>query len=131
MLSGVVPFALYQELIPAQDGTTTARVFNVNTHSRIDITVCTPGGQVTYEGDARIDGVAGTAAPVLLNFLDAWGSVTGQLFPTGQRIDVIDGLELTCIDAAMPLMILRAADLGLSGRERPDWCACCAVLPAA
>lgn len=119
MLSGVVPFALDQGLIPAQDGRTTARVFNVNTGSRIDITVCTPGGQVTYEGDARIDGVAGTAAPVLLNFLDAWGAVTGQLFPTGQRIDVIDGLELTCIDAAMPLMILRAADLGLSGRERP------------
>jgi 2-methylaconitate cis-trans-isomerase PrpF/tripartite-type tricarboxylate transporter receptor subunit TctC len=119
MLSGVVPFAIDQGLIPAQDGSTTARVFNVNTASRIDVTVCTPGGKVTYEGDARIDGVAGTAAPVLLNFLDAWGSVTGQLFPTGQRIDVMDGLAVTCIDAAMPLMILRASDLGLSGRERP------------
>ena len=119
MLSGVVPFAIDQGLIPAQDGTTTARVFNVNTASRVDVTVCTPGGKVTYEGDARIDGVAGTAAPVLLNFLDAWGSVTGQLFPTGRRIDVIDGLEVTCIDAAMPLMMLRATDLGLSGRERP------------
>ncbi len=119
MLSGVAPFALDQGLIPAQDGHTTVRVFNVNTRSKIDVTVCTPGGKVTYDGDARIDGVAGTAAPVLLNFLDAWGAVTGQLFPTGQRIDVIDGLELTCIDAAMPLMILRAADLGLNGRERP------------
>lgn len=119
MLSGVAPFAIDQGLIPAQDGTTTVRVFNVNTASRIDVTVCTPGGKVTYEGDARIDGVAGTAAPVLLNFLDAWGAVTGKLFPTGQRIDVIDGLEVTCIDAAMPLMMLRAADLGLSGRERP------------
>lgn len=119
MLSGVAPFAIDQGLIPAQDGTTTVRVFNVNTNSRIEVTVCTPGGKVTYEGDARIDGVAGTAAPVLLNFLDAWGSVTGQLFPTGQRIDVIDGVELTCIDAAMPLMVLRATDLGLSGRERP------------
>lgn len=119
MLSGVAPFAIDQGLIPAQDGLTTVRVFNVNTASRIDVTVCTPGGKVTYEGDARIDGVAGTAAPVLLNFLDAWGSVTGHLFPTGQRIDVIDGLALTCIDAAMPLMVLRATDLGLSGRERP------------
>lgn len=119
MLAGVAPFAIDQGLIPAQDGTTTVRVFNVNTNSRIEVTVCTPGGKVTYDGDARIDGVAGTAAPVLLNFLDAWGSVTGQLFPTGQRIDVIDGMELTCIDAAMPLMVLRAADLGLSGRERP------------
>ncbi|MBP9904611.1 MAG: 4-oxalomesaconate tautomerase [Rhodoferax sp.] len=119
MLSGVAPFALDQGLIPAQDGSTTVRVYNVNTRSKIDVTVCTPGGKVTYEGDARIDGVAGTAAPVLLNFLDAWGSVTGKLFPTGARIDTIDGLQVTCIDAAMPLMMLRAADLGLSGRERP------------
>ncbi len=119
MLSGVAPFAIEQGLIPAQDGHTTARIYNVNTGARIDVTVCTPGGRVTYEGDARIDGVAGTAAPILLNFLDAWGAITGHLFPTGQRIDVIDGLELTCIDAAMPLMILRASDLGLTGRERP------------
>ena len=56
---------------------------------------------------------------MLLNFLDAWGAITGQLFPTGQRIDIIDGLQVTWIDAAMPLMILRASDLGLSGRERP------------
>ena len=95
------------------------RVFNVNTGSRIDVTVRTPGGRVTYEGDARIDGVAGTAAPILLNFLDAWGAVTGQVFPTGRRIDTIDGIEVTCIDAAMPLMIVRAADLGLTGREKP------------
>lgn len=119
MLSGVAPFALDQGLLPAQDGTTTVRIFNVNTGSKIEVTVSTPGGKVTYEGDARIDGVAGTAAPVLLNFLDAWGAVTGQLFPTGRRIDHIDGLDVTCIDAAMPLMMLRAADLGLTGRERP------------
>jgi 2-methylaconitate cis-trans-isomerase PrpF/tripartite-type tricarboxylate transporter receptor subunit TctC len=119
MLSGVAPFAIEQGLIPARDGHTTARIFNVNTGARIDVTVCTPGGRVTYEGDARIDGVAGNAAPILLNFLDAWGAITGKLFPTGQRIDVIDGLELSCIDAAMPLMIMRAGDLGLTGRERP------------
>ncbi|MCB4363952.1 4-oxalomesaconate tautomerase [Hydrogenophaga taeniospiralis] len=119
MLAGVAPFAIEQGLIPAQEGTTTVRIHNVNTGSQIEVTVCTPGGKVTYEGDARIDGVAGTAAPVLLNFLDAWGAVTGQLFPTGQRIDIIDGLDVTCIDAAMPLMMLRATDFGLTGRERP------------
>ena len=119
MLSGVAPFAIEQGLIPAQDGHTTVRIHNVNTGARIEVTVCTPNRKVTYEGDARIDGVAGTAAPILLNFLDAWGAVTGQLFPTGQRIDRIDGLDVTCIDAAMPLMVLRAADLGLHGRERP------------
>ncbi|TFZ04543.1 4-oxalomesaconate tautomerase [Ramlibacter rhizophilus] len=120
MLSGVAPFAIEQGLIDAQDGTTRVRVYNVNTGSRIDVTVRTPGGRVTYEGEARIDGVAGTAAPILLNFLDAWGAVTGQVFPTGRRIDTIDGVEVTCIDAAMPLMIVRAADLGVTGREKPE-----------
>ncbi len=119
MLSGVGPFAIEQGLVAARDGQTRVRVFNVNTASRIDVTVQTPGGRVTYDGSTRIDGVAGTAAPIQLDFLDAWGAVTGSVFPTGRRIDLIDGLEVTCIDAAMPLMIVRAADLGLSGRESP------------
>lgn len=119
MLAGVAPFAIDQGLIPAQDGTTTVRIHNVNTGAKVEATVCTPGARLTFDGTARIDGVAGTAAPVLLNFLDAWGAVTGQLFPTGQRIDEIQGVQATCIDAAMPLMVLRASDLGLSGRERP------------
>jgi 2-methylaconitate cis-trans-isomerase PrpF len=119
MLSGVGPFAIEQGLVPAQDGHTTVRVFNVNTRSRIDVTVCTPAGKVIYDGEAKIDGVAGTAAPIYLNFLDAWGAVTGSVFPTGQRIDVIDGTEVTCIDAAMPLMVVRAADLGVTGHELP------------
>ena len=119
MLSGVAPFAIEQGLIEAQDGTTTVRIHNVNTGAKIEVTVQTPGGRVTYEGSARIDGVAGTAAPVLLNFLDAWGAVTGHLFPTGQRTESIEGVTVTCIDAAMPLMILRASELGLTGRERP------------
>lgn len=119
MLSGVAPFAIEQGLVEADDGETTVRVYNVNTRSRIDVTVLTPGRRVTYAGTTGIDGVAGTAAPIRLNFLDAWGSVTGSLFPTGRRIDVIEGLEVSCIDAAMPLVILRARDLGLSGREAP------------
>ncbi len=119
MLTGVLPFAIEQGLIAAKDGTTTARIYNVNTSARIEATVCTPGGRLTYDGDVRIDGVAGTAAPVLLNFLDAWGSVTGALFPTGQRINRIDGVDVTCIDAAMPLMVVRAQDLGVTGREKP------------
>jgi 2-methylaconitate cis-trans-isomerase PrpF/tripartite-type tricarboxylate transporter receptor subunit TctC len=119
MLSGVGPFAIEQGLVDAVDGVTTVRVFNVNTRSRIDVAVQTPGRRVRYDGETRIDGVAGTAAPIHLNFLDAWGAVTGSVFPTGRRIDTIDGIEATCIDAAMPLMIVRAADLGLSGRESP------------
>jgi 2-methylaconitate cis-trans-isomerase PrpF/tripartite-type tricarboxylate transporter receptor subunit TctC len=119
MLSGVAPFAIEQGLIEAQDGKTTVRVFNVNTRSRIDVTVLTPGRRVVYTGETSIDGVAGTASPITLNFLDAWGAVTGSLFPTGRRIDRFEGLDVTCIDAAMPLVMLRAADLGLNGREAP------------
>ena len=119
MLSGVAPFAIEQGLVKARPGQTTVRVYNVNTRSRIDVTVQTPGGRVVYDGDTGIDGVAGVAAPILLDFLDAWGAVTGRVFPTGQRIDLIDGLEVTCIDAAMQMVILRAADLGLTGRETP------------
>jgi 2-methylaconitate cis-trans-isomerase PrpF len=119
MLSGVAPFAIEQGLVDAVDGETTVRVFNVNTKSRIDVTVMTPSRRVTYEGSTRIDGVAGTAAPIRLDFLDAWGAVTGSVFPTGRRIDRVDGIEVTCIDAAMPLMIVRASDLGVSGGESP------------
>ncbi len=119
MLSGVAPFAIEQGLVAAQPGQTRVRVYNVNTRSRIDVTVQTPGAQVIYEGSTGIDGVAGTAAPIQLDFLDAWGAVTGSVFPTGQRIDTVLDVEVTCIDAAMPLMIVRAADLGLSGREAP------------
>jgi 2-methylaconitate cis-trans-isomerase PrpF/tripartite-type tricarboxylate transporter receptor subunit TctC len=119
MLSGVAPFAIEQGLVAAAEATTRVRVYNVNTRSRIDVTVQTPGRRVQYAGDTGIDGVAGTAAPIQLDFLDAWGAVTGSVFPTGRRIDVIDGVEVTCIDAAMPLMIVRAADLGLNGREAP------------
>jgi 2-methylaconitate cis-trans-isomerase PrpF/tripartite-type tricarboxylate transporter receptor subunit TctC len=119
MLSGVAPFAIEQGLVEAQDGSTTVRIHNVNTGAKIEATVQTPGGRVCYEGEARIDGVAGTAAPILLNFLDAWGAVTGHLFPTGQRTESIGGVPVTCIDAAMPLMMVRATDLGLTGRERP------------
>jgi 2-methylaconitate cis-trans-isomerase PrpF len=141
MLSGVAPFAIEQGLVPARDGMTTVRVFNVNTKSRIDVTVQTPAGRVTYDGTTRIDGVAGTAAPIRLNFLDAWGAVTGQVFPTGRRIDVVDGTEVTCIDAAMPLVILRARDLGVTaGKRRRCWTptkpcskrsSACAASPAA
>ncbi|UUX97122.1 4-oxalomesaconate tautomerase [Aquabacterium sp. J223] len=119
MLSGVVPFAIEQGLVQPHGDETTVRVFNVNTRSRIDVTVQTPGGRLTYQGPTSIDGVAGTAAPILLNFLDAWGAVTGSLFPTGRRTDRIDGVDVTCIDAGMQLVMVRASSLGLSGRESP------------
>lgn len=119
MLSGVGPFAIEQGLVTPTNDTTEVRVFNENTRSRIDVTVQTPGRRLTYEGNAQIDGVQGQAAPIRLEFLDAWGSITGSVFPTGQRTDRIQGVDVTCIDAAMPLMIVRAQDLGVSAQDTP------------
>jgi 2-methylaconitate cis-trans-isomerase PrpF len=119
MLAGVGPFAIEQGLVAANDGTTTVRIYNVNTRSKVNAVVQTPNRQVRYSGDTTIDGVVAPAAPIALNFLDAWGAVTGKVFPTGNRIDTLQGTPLTCIDAAMPLMIIHASALGLSGNESP------------
>ena len=119
MLAGVGPFAIEAGLFPAADPETTVRIFNVNTGKLIEAIVQTPGGAVTYEGHAAIDGVPGTAAPILLSFLDAAGSKTGRLLPTGRARDRVAGVEVTCIDMAMPMVLLRAADMGKTGHELP------------
>ncbi len=119
MLSGVGPFAIEAGLLPAGDPETTLRIFNVNTESLVEAVVQTPGGRVTYDGDVAIDGAPGTAAPVKLAFLDAIGSVTGKLLPTGRVRDVIDGVPVSCVDNAMPMMILAAASVGKTGYESP------------
>jgi 2-methylaconitate cis-trans-isomerase PrpF len=117
MLAGVAPFAIETGLFPAQDGETHVMIYNVNTEARIEAIVQTPGRQVQYTGDARIDGVPGTAAPIVLNFMDVVGSISGKLLPTGNARDVIDGIEVTCIDVAMPMIMMRAKDFGLTGYE--------------
>ncbi|HBO7426765.1 MULTISPECIES: 4-oxalomesaconate tautomerase [Pseudomonas aeruginosa group] len=121
MLCAVGPFAIEQGLVEAQAGKTLVRIRNLNTNTFVDALVETPGGVVRYEGRTAIDGVPGTAAPVLLTFLDAVGSKTGRLFPTGSALDVIDGVAITCIDMAMPMMIVEARQLGVSGSETPAW----------
>lgn len=117
ILSGVGAFAIEAGLVPAREGTSMVRVRNVNTGSLIESVVQTPGGRVEYEGDTAIDGVPGKAAPVLLNFMDVVGSKTGALLPTGHLCEEIEGIEVTCIDAAMPMVIIRAKDLGKTGHE--------------
>ena len=119
MLAGVGPFAIEAGMIPASAPETTVRIHNVNTGKLIEAVVQTPDGTVTYEGSTAIDGVPGTAAPIRLAFLDAAGSKTGHLLPTGQVRDRIQGIDATCIDMAMPLVIMRAADFGKTGHERP------------
>jgi 2-methylaconitate cis-trans-isomerase PrpF len=117
MLAGVGPFAIERGLVTAGDPTTTVRVFNLNTRKVIEAVVQTPGGRVTYDGDARIDGVPGTGAPIVLNFLDAAGAKTGKLLPTGRPTDVIDGIEVSCVDLSSPLVFIAAAALGKTGYE--------------
>jgi 2-methylaconitate cis-trans-isomerase PrpF len=120
MLAAVGPFAIEAGLVPASDGITTVRIHNVNTGKLIEAHVMTPGGRVTYEGDAAIDGVPGTAAAIRLSFLDVAGAKTGRLLPTGAPVERIDGIEVSCVDAAIPVMLVRAADLGKSGHETAD-----------
>ncbi|WNW09734.1 4-oxalomesaconate tautomerase [Pseudomonas sp. DTU_2021_1001937_2_SI_NGA_ILE_001] len=119
MLCAVGPFAVEQGLVTADDGKTLVRIRNVNTGTLVNSLVDTPNGVVNYEGTASVDGVPGTSAPVHLTFLDAVGSKTGKLFPTGKVRDVFDGIEVTCIDMAMPMMLVEAEKLGKTGGETP------------
>jgi len=120
MLAGVGPFAIETGLVRAGNPTTKVRIYNVNTQTLIEAVIQTPGGQVEYAGDTHIDGVVEPAAPINLTFLDALGAVTGKLLPTGSTLDRIDGIEASCVDMAMPVMIMAAEAFGKTGRETPE-----------
>ncbi len=120
MLAAVGPFAIEQGLVTARQGVTAVRIHMVNTGSIAVAQVMTPDAIVEYEGDARIDGVPGTAAPIAIDFLDVAGSSCGALLPTGAVRDEVEGMSVTCIDNGMPVVILAAADFGLSGEESPE-----------
>jgi len=120
LLAGVGPFAIEEGMVAAVDGRTTVRIWMENTTSLAEAVIETPGGVVRYDGDARIDGVPGTHAPIPIEFLDVAGSTCGALLPTGNVVDVIEGMQVTCIDNGMPVVCLRAADLGLTGYEDPS-----------
>jgi 2-methylaconitate cis-trans-isomerase PrpF len=117
ILVGVGPAAIEMGLVAPQGEETRVRIRAVNTGARVEAVVQTPGGRVRYAGDVAIDGVPGTAAPVAVNFLDVVGTSCGAFLPTGQAQDEIDGVAVTCMDVAMPMMIARAADFGLTGYE--------------
>ena len=117
MLAGVGPFAIERGLVTPDADETRVRIFDVNTGSRIEAIVQTPGGTVTYAGDQRMDGVPGTAAPVVLSFSDVVGSKCGAMFPTGAVQEEIDGVAVSCIDVAVPMVMMRAGDLGISGYD--------------
>lgn len=117
ILTGVGPAALEMGLLPISADQTTVRIRAVNTGAKVLAKVNTPSGAVSYEGMASIDGVPGTAAPIELQFMDTVGGVTGSMLPTGNSIEEIDGIEITCMDVAMPIVIGRAEDFGLTGSE--------------
>lgn len=119
ILAGVGPFAIERGLVAAQAGTTEVRIFMENTEQVATATVATPGGDVSYEGTARIDGVPGTSAAMPIVFEDTAGSSCGALLPTGNAVDIVHGVPVTLIDNGMPCVILDAADFGISGQETP------------
>jgi len=117
MLAAVVPFGIETGLVEARGEVSTLRVLTRNTGTLSDIEVQTPGGRVEYEGNARIDGVPGTAAPINIRFLETAGSVCGSLLPTGRLIDRIGGVDVTCMDNGIPVVMMAAQAFGVTGYE--------------
>lgn len=121
ILAGVGPFAIERGLVAAADGETRVTIFMENTGQIAVATVQTPGGVVNYAGDARIDGVPGSHAPVPLEFRDTAGSSCGALLPSGHPVDEVNGVAVTLIDNGMPCVVMKAADVGITGYEDRDW----------
>ena len=119
MLAGVGPFAIERGLVSTRDPVTPVRIYMLNTGNAAVAHVPTPGGEVTYDGDATIAGVPGTASAIRIDFLNTAGSVCGALLPTGRALDELEGIKATLIDNGMPVVVLRAADFGKSGYETP------------
>lgn len=120
ILAGVGPFAIERGLVAAADGETRVTIYMENTGQIAVATVQTPGGVVTYAGEAKIDGVPGSHAPVPLEFRDTAGSSCGALLPTGNAVDVVEGVRVTLIDNGMPCVVMKAADVGITGYEDRD-----------
>ena len=122
LLAGIGPFAIERRLVSAEPGADSAsvRIFMVNTDSLATATFPIEDGLPHYAGDAAIDGVPGTAAAITLDFEGIAGGTCGALLPTGHAVDVIDGVEATLIDNGMPVVVMRAADVGVNGDETPE-----------
>ncbi|MDE1569926.1 4-oxalomesaconate tautomerase [Aquabacter sediminis] len=120
ILAGVAPFAIERGLVEATAPRTRVKVRTLNTGTIAELTVETPDGTPVYGGEARIDGVPGTASPIAVDFLDAAGSVCGALLPTGRVVDEVAGVRATLIDNGMPCVVLTAASVGRTGYEPRD-----------
>ena len=120
ILAGVGPFAVERGLVTASDGETRVAIYMENTGQIAIATVQTPGGKVRYDGEARIDGVPGTSAPIPLEFRETAGSSCGALLPTGNAADEVEGVRVTLIDNGMPCVVMKAEDVGVTGYEDRD-----------
>ncbi len=120
ILAGVGPFAIERGLVITNGDETRVTIYMENTGQVAVATVQTPGGIVTYEGDAEIDGVPSSHAPIPLEFRDTAGSSCGALLPTGNAVDVVNGIPVTLIDNGMPCVVMKAEDVGITGYESRD-----------
>ena len=120
LLAGVGVYALEYGLVRPTDPVTRVRVRMLNSGALCRLDLCTPGGVLQTAGDAAIDGVPGTAAPIVCQYLDVAGSSCGALLPTGAAVDTSDGIDVTCVDNGMPVIVMRAADVGVDGTEPPE-----------
>ena len=118
LLAGVAPFGIERGLIPASDPVTTVRIHLLNTGDLAVATIATPGGRVDYDGELAIDGVPGTAGAISLETVP--DPKARALLPTGNIVDVVEGFRATLIDGGMPVVLLAAADLGVTGTEAPS-----------
>ncbi|BBB25781.1 4-oxalomesaconate tautomerase [Amphritea japonica] len=117
ILAGVGPFAIERGLISAHPDITPVTIYMENTGQIAIEQVHTPNGTISYSGNARIDGVPGTASAIPVSFQDTAGSSCGALLPTGNPVDIIDGVALTCIDNGMPVVVMTAEAMGITGTE--------------
>lgn len=120
MLAAVGPFAIERGLVAPTQDQTEVSIYLENSGQSAIATISTPSGRLTYAGDARIDGVPGTAAPIPLEFRDTEGSMCGALLPTGNAVDRIEGIDCTLIDNGMPCVVMLASEIGASGYETRD-----------
>ena len=119
ILAGVGPFAVERDLVRPGRGSTEVRIHMANSGSVATATFPTVDGQVIYAGETEIAGVPGTSSAISIAFADTAGSTCGALFPTGHRVDDIDGIAVTCIDNGMPVVLINAADVDVAGTESP------------
>lgn len=117
ILAGVGVFAIESGMVEVQDDTTQVKVNMLNSNKTCELILQTPNKKLTFKGNTKIDGVLGTSSPIVCNYLDIAGSICGKLFPTGNKKDIINGIDVTCIDNGMPVVLIPANQLGISGYE--------------